>query len=221
MHSSVINSTFHNGYSWGMYIKSSANIHIENNVFFRFRPIGVGVLSSTNVTIDNNIVAGIVDRSTVEGDPKMVDKGGAFSICAYFEKDVCSDIRVRNNIAAGAIYGGFVTYGHKCGEYGTMSGNVAHSIKGLKAGHGLVMKQHPNEKVCAEYSDFAGYKCYYNGAFAYPEEVNVRLTRITAVDNIMGFGALVLKKAREYEVMDDVVFSDINVYAETDSPDCP
>jgi len=43
LHSSVTNSAIHNGYSWGLNIKSSRNIHIENNVFFNFRPVGVGI----------------------------------------------------------------------------------------------------------------------------------------------------------------------------------
>jgi hypothetical protein len=60
LHSSVTNCAIHNGYSWGAYIKSSANIHIENNIFFNFRPVGVGILSSRNITFDHNVVCGIV-----------------------------------------------------------------------------------------------------------------------------------------------------------------
>jgi hypothetical protein len=62
----VTNSAIHNGYAWGFYSTGSANIHIEDNIFFRFRPIGVGVISSKNVTLDGNVVAGIVDRTTLE-----------------------------------------------------------------------------------------------------------------------------------------------------------
>ena len=40
-HSEVINCTFHNGYSWGVYIKSSNNILFKDNIVFNFRPIGV------------------------------------------------------------------------------------------------------------------------------------------------------------------------------------
>jgi hypothetical protein len=189
LYSSVTNSAIHNGYSWGLYVKSSANVHIEGNNFFKFRPIGLAVLSSRNVTIESNVVADIVERSTFEGDIHMVDKGGAISICAYFEKDVCSDIRVRNNIAAAAPYAGFVMPGHDCGDYNKHYGNVAHSIKGLLAGHGIHFKEDIGQ-TCTEISHFAGYKCWYNGAFGYPKDVEMKMSHITAVDNIYGFGAL-------------------------------
>lgn len=139
-YSEVTNSAIHNGYSWGLYVASSANILIKGNNFFKFRPIGLAIRASRNVTVDENVVASIVERTTLEADLHSVDKGGAFSICAYWEPDSCSDIKVRNNLAAGAVYGGFVTPGHDCGDYDTYGGNVAHSIKGLMAGHGLMMK---------------------------------------------------------------------------------
>lgn len=148
-----------------------------------------------------------------------MDKGGGYSICAL--SSCGSDIKVRNNIAAGVVYAGFVTIGHACGEYNTMDGNVAHSVKGLKAGHGLYFKQGPDQTTCTEYSHFSGYKCYYQGAFAYPDEVQVKMSHMTLVDNKLGFGAQVRKKDAEYILRDDIVFDDIHVYGESDSPDCP
>jgi hypothetical protein len=49
------------------------------------------------------------------------------------------------------------------------------------------------------------------------------MTRITAIDNIEGFGAMVKKKTTEYNIKEDgdLIFSDIHVFSETDSPDCP
>ena len=41
--SSVTNSAIHNGYAWGLHVTGSSNINITNNVFFNFRPIGLGV----------------------------------------------------------------------------------------------------------------------------------------------------------------------------------
>jgi len=67
-----------------------------------------------------------------------------------------------------------------------MDGNVAHSVKGLKAGHGLYFKQAAGQTACTEYSHFAGYKCYYQGAFAYPDEVQVKMSHMTLVDNKLG-----------------------------------
>jgi hypothetical protein len=44
---------------------------------------------------------------------------------------------------------------------------------------------------------------------------------MTLVDNRLGFGAQVAKRASEYVQKDDIVFNDIHVYGESDSPDCP
>lgn len=160
--SSVTNSAIHNGYAWGLMVKASANIHIEDNVFFRFRPIGVGVMTSKNVTIDGNVVANVVDRTTLEGK-EVMDKAGAFSICAYFGDDpACADIKMRNNLAAGSTYGGFVTVGHDCGDYSSRyEGNVAHSINGMKSGIGAYFKNAPSQGDCTEFSRFKAYKCYF------------------------------------------------------------
>lgn len=81
-----------------------------------------------------------MERTTLDSDLHTVDKGGGFSICALQSGDPCTDVRVRNNIAAGTPYAGFVTVGHECGKYDMMGGNVAHSIKGLLAGHGAYIK---------------------------------------------------------------------------------
>jgi hypothetical protein len=145
LHSSVTNSAIHNGYAWGLYVKGSANIHLSDNIFFNFRPVGVGVLSSKNITFDHNVVAGIVQRTTLEADPKLVDKMGGVSICAYYGEDPsCKDIKVRHNLVAGAPYCGFCIPGHNCGDYSSRyEGNVAHSIRGVKSGHGLFMKNAP------------------------------------------------------------------------------
>jgi hypothetical protein len=149
-------------------VKSSANVLIKGNNFFNFRPVGLGVLTSRNITIEDNVVGGILERTTVEIDPKSVDKGGAYSICAYFEKDICTDVFVRNNIAGGAPYAGFVMPGNDCGDYNSNYGNIAHSIKGLLAGHGVMFKERYGQQTCTELSYFSGYKCYFNGAFGYP-----------------------------------------------------
>ena len=76
-------------------------------------------------------LASIVERETLEYDGgHIVDLGGGYSICAI-DTASCTDIKVRNNIAAGVVYAGFVTVGHECGDYNKFDGNVAHSVKGL------------------------------------------------------------------------------------------
>ena len=59
LYSSVTNSAIHNGLGWGANIKSSANIYLQNNIWFGFRPIGVSIDFSKNVTFDNNVIAHI------------------------------------------------------------------------------------------------------------------------------------------------------------------
>jgi parallel beta-helix repeat protein len=55
--SSVTHSSLHNGYSWGVFIKSSNNILFEDNVVFNFRPVGINLSTTKNVTINRNVVA--------------------------------------------------------------------------------------------------------------------------------------------------------------------
>jgi len=91
------------------------------------------------------VVGGVVMRTTFEGGDGMVDKAGGVSICAYNGEDPnCKDIKARHNIVGGVVYGGFVTIGHTCGDYSSrFEGNVAHSVKGIKSGHGLFLKNAP------------------------------------------------------------------------------
>lgn len=177
-----------------MNIKASANILIKNNVFFNFRPIGVAVLGSKNITIDDNIVGGIVKRETLEATDQLIDKEGAFSICAYFEPDTaCKDIYMRNNIAAGSVYGGFMTMGHKCDDYTSrFEGNVAHSVKGsIDSGLGLFFKNAPSESECVEFSNFKAYKCFEQGVFSYASSKRIQMSKMTLVDNKEGSGAII------------------------------
>ena len=77
---------------------------------------------------------------------------------------------VRNNLVAGSVYAGFIMHGHDCGDTsGRYSGNVAHSIHGIKSGTGIFVKNSISQTECTEYTNFKAYKCYYTGAFAYPE----------------------------------------------------
>ena len=57
--SSMTNSALHNGYSWGILVKSSKGILIKDNVIFNFRPVGINIGSSKDITLDGNIVANI------------------------------------------------------------------------------------------------------------------------------------------------------------------
>jgi len=133
----------HNGWGWGLVVSNSANVILKNNNLFKFRPMGLVIKGVRNVTVEGNVVSAIVERETLEYDGgHIVDKGGGYSICAL-DSAKCTNIKVRNNIAAGVVYAGFITVGHDCGDYNKFDGNVAHSVKGLMAGHGLYFKEGP------------------------------------------------------------------------------
>lgn len=85
---------------------------------------------------------------------------GAYAICTYDGPDPsCTNIKLRNNIAAGSIHGGFLTTGHDCGDYKSQfEGNVAHSIS-IWSGVGLFFREHPSQSECTEFSRFKAYKC--------------------------------------------------------------
>lgn len=55
--SSLTNSALHNGFSWAITVKSSANILIQNNMIYNFRPVGINIGMSKNIKVDGNVVA--------------------------------------------------------------------------------------------------------------------------------------------------------------------
>lgn len=160
----VRNSAFHNSMGWGMMAKRSKNIDIENNVFFKFRPIGVGLDDIQNVKINGNIVMHVVARETLEFTGKFVDKQGGLFICSLdAELGSCRDLEINNNIVAGVISTGMTAPSHACGAAKTQKitkGNVAHSVEEGFNGTGiLVYPGWTATKKCYEVSGFAAYKC--------------------------------------------------------------
>ena len=47
----------------------------------------------------------------------IVDREAAYSICSQKTDDICTDLSVVNNIAAGSTYAGFLVPAHDCGDY--------------------------------------------------------------------------------------------------------
>lgn len=222
LHSSVTNSTFHNGYGWGANIKSSANIHLAGNIWYNFRPVGVGIEYASNITFDDNIVSHIVERTTLETGDQVVDKRAAVCACCYFETS-CPNIQVTNSLVAGAAYVGFAAMGHDCGDYTSNSfkNNVAHSIAGHKGGHGALVyadQSRSSHSTCWEASYFTAYKCIEQGIYSYYKNKKVIISNTIMIDNINGFGA----------AMSGVDYSDLlielndnKIYGESEIPDCP
>lgn len=66
------------------------------------------------------------------------------------------------------------------------------------------------------------YKCYYQGAFGYPESKRVIFQNMTMVDNRNGFGSSIKNKANEYDIETvDITYKNIKIYGEMENPDCP
>ena len=80
----VRNSAFHNSWGWGLMAKRSNNIDIENNVFYNFRPVGLGLDDVKNVKINGNIVMHVLERDTIEGaaSANFIDQMGGILICS-------------------------------------------------------------------------------------------------------------------------------------------
>lgn len=74
LHSAVTNCTFHNGHGYGANIRGSANILLQDNIWFNFVLIGVTINKSNNITLDSSIIVHTNIRTTLEGGAGEVDK---------------------------------------------------------------------------------------------------------------------------------------------------
>jgi hypothetical protein len=112
-------------------MKTSSNLIFSNNLVFNFRTVGVNIETGVNITAENNVIGGLTSRIW-EVIGMIVDKEGGFCICSYETDDKCKNVYVRHNIVGGARYAGFISPGHKCGDYQTKNffNNTAHSIDG-------------------------------------------------------------------------------------------
>ena len=129
----ITNCSIHNGWAWGVNIISSSNIFMKDNVVFRMKPFSFVVTTSRNITLDSNIAISTVPRvKDMDEGIMVVDKEAAFAICSKKDDDICSDISIVNNIAAGASYAGFIVAAHDCGDYKQTHfiDNIAHSVWG-------------------------------------------------------------------------------------------
>jgi hypothetical protein len=110
----------HEGHAWSFLATMSANILIKDSDFIGAKVIGFSIQSSKNITVDGVMQADVLKRVlTLGAGNKFVDKEGCFSICAYNGPEVCPDISIKNSIAAGCTYAGFVVPGHTCGKSAT------------------------------------------------------------------------------------------------------
>lgn len=126
-----------------MYIKSSSNIDFAETTVVKAISFGITTLSTTNVNMDKMFVGGIVPRGDDLLD-NQVHKEACYSICALEADNICSNSKLKNSIAAGCPYAGFVAPGSSCtdddDENHAFYNNVAHSVMG----NGAMIYPDPN-----------------------------------------------------------------------------
>lgn len=97
-----------------------------------------------------------------------IDNGGGILGCAIIEGDKCFDIKIMNNIVAGAVFTSFAAYAHECNDYSTIvfKNNVAHSSDRTGA---IIFRNTSSttQPECMEASYFAAYKCGEDGIIGY------------------------------------------------------
>jgi hypothetical protein len=95
------------------------------------------------------------------------DTQGGIVACGHTQYDVCSNIRVTNNIVSSmqssiVDSAGYSAPHHECDDYTTIvfRDNIAHSIDG----YGAIIYRNdtsPYGKTCIEASRFIAYKCSF------------------------------------------------------------
>jgi hypothetical protein len=77
--------------------------------------MGVITLSTSNIIMDKLFVGGIIPRTDALIDG-LIHKEACYSICALTNNNICSDTKLKNSIAAGCPYAGFVAPGSSCDD---------------------------------------------------------------------------------------------------------
>ena len=137
--------------------------------------------------MDGNAIVDLDRRYLVEIG-EFVDKVGGFVICSYDEGEICSQVRVTNNLVAGAYFYGYTAPGHDCGDYvnSNFRNNIAHSIHGPGVNF-FANPSSANSGTCFEGSYFTAYKCTEDGAVTFSATNAVTFSYMTLIDN--GWGA--------------------------------
>ena len=141
--SQVVGSVVHGSDYYGLYIMSSSDITIEETTIVKATSMGVITLSTNNVIMDKLFVGGIIPRTdALMGG--LIHKEACYSICALNAGNLCTNTKLKNSIAAGCPYAGFVAPGSSCNDNDDQEhsfyGNIAHSVQG----NGALIYPDPN-----------------------------------------------------------------------------
>jgi len=108
----LTNSAIHNGIGWGLRVRRSHNVKVENNAIFRMWNMGIILDSVKTVTVKGNLVNLIRDFPKI----KAVEKFAGIAICSLDGVVACPELSVTDNIVAGALYNGYTAPMHACGQ---------------------------------------------------------------------------------------------------------
>lgn len=103
------------------------------------------------------------------------------------EGSKCTDLQIKNNIAAGCKFGGFVVPGYNCDQSLSyvFRDNVAHSSEGSGA-YIYPDKYNSAHAKCYQGSHFAGYKNTQQCVVTHYFSEEIRMHDLTCIDNQKG-----------------------------------
>jgi hypothetical protein len=160
-----------------------------------------------------------VSRRPIVATQGLVDKEACVAFCSYWEPNQCSESSIKDSIAAGCAFAGFVAPGDECDDNSNAKfyNNVAHSNERV-GGHIYPDPAERKSGRCYKGSHFAAYKnreCGVSTMYRVSEEM--RMEHLTMIDNVLGIS---LNSAGE---SDDVLVSmnNVEIYGETKAEDCP
>lgn len=149
------NVVAHKGLGWGLSIKSSANVTITKSSFVGFYMIGMSINSSQDINIDGLNVMDVRSNSSRKSSAGFaIEQEACVANCSLFGMYGCKNNVIRNSIAAGCVYAGWVTPGHKCGGPNeNFINNVAHSSQRMGA-YFYPDPMDSSQNTCFESSEF-------------------------------------------------------------------
>lgn len=145
------------------------------------RQFGLNLLSVQESVIDGNFIGDVTKR--VFTTTEILDKEACVAYCSFVEPNVCRNVKMINNIAAGCPYAGFVAPGHDCDDTTSekFKDNVAHSSHRVGA-HIYPDNAESRHKTCYEGSRFSAYKVRENGVGTHYVTAEVRMRDLVLVD---------------------------------------
>jgi hypothetical protein len=100
----VKDCSVHEGPGWMMNGVRSANLNVDNNVFWGGNQVGVGWNMVMTSSFNNNFVGWVTPRNDLEaiGMATLDVMGGAL-FCSLTYPSACPGIRITNNICTGTV----------------------------------------------------------------------------------------------------------------------